>query len=65
MVKHTQTIWRPHQTNCFSVFDPFVELVLKRLTYLLERTIAGRKGAIRRERNNGKLGSMSRQKLLP
>ena len=32
MVKHNQTI-RPHQpTNCLSVFDHFVGLVLKELT---------------------------------
>ena len=32
MVKHTQTIRRQQPTNCLSVFDYFVGLVLKRLT---------------------------------
>ena len=31
MVKHTQTIRRPHPTNFLSVFDYFVGLALKRL----------------------------------
>ena len=31
MVKHTQTFHRPLPTNCWSVIDHFVELVLKRL----------------------------------
>ena len=32
MVKHTQTIHLQQPTNCFSVFDHFVELELKELT---------------------------------
>ena len=32
MVKHTQTIGRQQPTNCLSVFDHFVRLMLKRLT---------------------------------
>ena len=32
MVKHTQTIRRLLPTNCLSVFDHFVRLVLKGLT---------------------------------
>ena len=32
MVKRTQTIRRQFSTNCLSVFDHFVELVLKRLS---------------------------------
>ena len=32
MVKHTQTIRRLMPTNCFSVFDHFVGLALKKLT---------------------------------
>ena len=35
MVKHTETIRRQKPTNCFSVFDHFVVLVLKGLTYFL------------------------------
>ena len=31
MVKHTQTIRQQQTTNCLSVFDHFVGLVLKRL----------------------------------
>ena len=31
MVKHSQTICRQQRTNCLSVFDHFVGLVLKRL----------------------------------
>ena len=34
MVKHTQTIGRLSQTNCFSVFDYFVGLALKGLMSL-------------------------------
>ena len=34
MVKHTQTIRRLLPTNCLSVFDHFVALALKGLTYL-------------------------------
>ena len=33
MVKHTQTIRRLLPTNCLSVFDHFVGLVLKGLSY--------------------------------
>ena len=33
MVKHAQTICRLLPTNCLSVFDHFVALALKRLTY--------------------------------
>ena len=33
MVKHTQTTRRQQVTNCFSVFDHFVGLVLKGLTH--------------------------------
>ena len=33
MVKHTQTIHRQKPTNCLSVFEHFVELVLKWLRY--------------------------------
>ena len=36
MVKHTQTIRRQKPTNCFSVFDHFVVLALKGLTYFLK-----------------------------
>ena len=31
MVKNTQAIFRQEPTNCFSVFDYFVELLLKEL----------------------------------
>ena len=34
MVKHTQTICRLLPTNCLSVFDHFVGLALKELSYL-------------------------------
>ena len=37
MVKHTQTIHRLLPMNCWSVFDHFVELALKRLTNTCER----------------------------
>ena len=33
MVKHTQTIRRQTPTNCLSVFDHFVGLVLKELYF--------------------------------
>ena len=35
MVKHTQTICRQQSTNCLSVFDHFVKLVLKGLRVFL------------------------------
>ena len=35
MVKHTQAIRRQQQTNCLSVFDHFVKLVLEGLSYIL------------------------------
>ena len=35
MVKHTQTIRRQQPTNCLSVSDHFVGLVLKGLTIIL------------------------------
>ena len=35
MIKHTETIRRQQPTNCSSVFDHFVKLVLKRLNTLL------------------------------
>ena len=34
MVKHTQTIRQLLPTNCLSVFDHFVRLVLKRLNFV-------------------------------
>ena len=34
MLKHTQTIRRQDPTNCLSVFDNFVVLTLKGLTFL-------------------------------
>ena len=34
MVNYTQAILRLLPTNCLSVFDPFVGLVLKGLTYV-------------------------------
>ena len=37
MVKHTQTIRWPLPTNCLSVFDHFVMLVLKVLIYVVEK----------------------------
>ena len=33
MVKHTQTVRREQPTKCLSVFDHFVNLALKRLTF--------------------------------
>ena len=33
MVKHTQTIRRLLHTNCLSVYDHFVGVALKRLTF--------------------------------
>ena len=37
MVKHTQTIRCQLPTNCLSVFDHFVGLVLKVLIYVVEK----------------------------
>ena len=34
MVKHTQTVHRQQPTNCLSMFDHFVGLALKELTYV-------------------------------
>ena len=34
MVKHTQTIRRQIATNCLSVFDHFVKLALKLLSFI-------------------------------
>ena len=42
MVKHTQTIRRQQPTNCLSVFDHFVQLVLKGLRGKVQRDIAKR-----------------------
>ena len=33
MVKHTQTVRRQYWTNCLNVFDHFVGLALKGLTF--------------------------------
>ena len=38
MVKHIQAILRRQPMNCLSVFDRFVGLVLKGLTYMLNLT---------------------------
>ena len=35
MVKHTQNIRRQHPTNCLSVFDHFVRLAIKGLSFAL------------------------------
>ena len=40
MVKHTQTICRRFPKNCFSVFDPFVGLALKRLIKTTELVVS-------------------------
>ena len=37
MIKHTQTIRRQKPTNCLSVFDHFVGLVLKGLCVEISR----------------------------
>ena len=39
MVKHAQTIRRQMSTNCLSMFDHFVWLVLEGLTYLIQSEI--------------------------
>ena len=36
MVKHTHTIRRQKPTNCLSVFDDFVGLALKGLSFMIE-----------------------------
>ena len=35
MVKHTETIRQQQPTNCSSVFDYYVELVLRRYTFFV------------------------------
>ena len=37
MVKHTETIRRQQPANCLSVFDRFVGLALKGLTFKIEK----------------------------
>ena len=39
MVKHTQIILRQQPTNCLSVFDHFVGLMLKGLIWYPEATV--------------------------
>ena len=39
MVKHTQTIRQQQPTNCLSVFNHFVLLVLKGLTLIRRRNV--------------------------
>ena len=40
MVKHTETIRRLSSTNCFSMFDHFVGLVLKGLIKGISKLVA-------------------------
>ena len=39
MVKHTQTICQQQLTNCLSVFDDFVKLVLKGLRFIFDHPL--------------------------
>ena len=43
MVKHTQTIRRQQPTNCLSMFDHFVGLVVKGLKMLIAQERSSRK----------------------
>ena len=54
MVKHTETISRQQLANCLSVFDHFLLLTLKQLTYINYLEIACRLQALQLISNKSK-----------